>query len=655
MPRIPLPQIDYSSRDWESIRQSLFNYLKNRFPDDWTDFSESNLGVALIEAVAYAFEVLSFSMDRHVNENFITTARERGSIIKLAALLGYKLHPATSASVAALLDLEQLSGLASPIFISKGSSVSAGDIEFETDRDFSIVRSVAGSSIAYTVNGVATVPFILLVQGRTVTDSFTGTGVKNQTYTVASAPYIDNSVAVYVDSTAWTLVDSLVIGDVDDPTNQDIYEIEIDADDNLTIKFGDGNTGNVVSSGSSIEVEYRVGGGELGNIAAGQIDQAIACTANGVPSTVKVRNYESASGGSDRETIERARTFAPLWGKTTDRAITYDDYFAICNGFSDGQNGRVEKAGIVTSVSDGLSNFVTIYAWAKDAEGKLTTVSPVLKEALRSYLEARKVITVYINPIQDGIDVPVDLEILISTYPGYDREDVKRRCGIILDTLFESSRVRQDNELRMSWIHDYLMSVSGVKSANIRNPQPTTLVYTVGDLGSGILSTQNSVLGQITIITPSARAANYFVNYRITLGASPVSATTHRVIASTASVINGVCVLTVDYPYATYSVGTPYSLSHNRKIKLVGSTPLSSEDVVDHRLVVRGAADSDDIEKACDSFDETDQIVDVNTEFIGAVALGSTVLVTPDLKVSDIKAITLRSLQLDVEDQINAS
>ena len=96
------PVIDYTARDYESIREEIISFLKANFPNDWTDFQDSNIGVALVDLVAFAFANLSFQLDRMANESYLPTLRLRESLIKIVTdTLGYKLSPATAASLEA--------------------------------------------------------------------------------------------------------------------------------------------------------------------------------------------------------------------------------------------------------------------------------------------------------------------------------------------------------------------------------------------------------------------------------------------------------------------------------------------------------------------------------------------------------------------------
>lgn len=101
MSKIKKPTIDYTSRDFQSIKNSLVEYTKRYYPDTYQDFNEAGFGSLMLDTVAYAGDMLSFYLDYQVNESFLETANETNNVIKLAKQIGYKQQgPATAAGVA---------------------------------------------------------------------------------------------------------------------------------------------------------------------------------------------------------------------------------------------------------------------------------------------------------------------------------------------------------------------------------------------------------------------------------------------------------------------------------------------------------------------------------------------------------------------------
>ena len=75
----PEPPIDYLAKDYESFRQALLDLVPSRVPQ-WTDRHEADLGVALVELLAYVGDQLSYYQDAVANEEFLETARRRSSV-----------------------------------------------------------------------------------------------------------------------------------------------------------------------------------------------------------------------------------------------------------------------------------------------------------------------------------------------------------------------------------------------------------------------------------------------------------------------------------------------------------------------------------------------------------------------------------------------
>jgi len=82
--------IDYTSRDFDSIKTELLNYTKRYYPDSFQDFSEASFGSLMLDTVAYVGDVLSYYLDYQVNESFLDTATEYQNVVKLSRQLGYK-------------------------------------------------------------------------------------------------------------------------------------------------------------------------------------------------------------------------------------------------------------------------------------------------------------------------------------------------------------------------------------------------------------------------------------------------------------------------------------------------------------------------------------------------------------------------------------
>jgi hypothetical protein len=92
----PEPAIDYLAKDYGSFRRLMLDRMSLLMPD-WTERNPADLGVALVEVLAYAADQLSYYQDAVSTEAYLGTARKRISVRRHARLLDYVLHDGASA------------------------------------------------------------------------------------------------------------------------------------------------------------------------------------------------------------------------------------------------------------------------------------------------------------------------------------------------------------------------------------------------------------------------------------------------------------------------------------------------------------------------------------------------------------------------------
>ena len=83
-------QVNFNSFDFNTIKESLLDYTKIYFPEDFNDYIESSEFIAVLELFAYVGEILAYRIDLNAHENFITSAQRKESILRLATLISYK-------------------------------------------------------------------------------------------------------------------------------------------------------------------------------------------------------------------------------------------------------------------------------------------------------------------------------------------------------------------------------------------------------------------------------------------------------------------------------------------------------------------------------------------------------------------------------------
>jgi hypothetical protein len=90
------PDINYLAKDYASFRQLILDRLALTMPD-WQERHVPDIGIALVEALAYTGDHLSYYQDAVATEAYLDTARKRISVRRHARLVDYKMHEGCNA------------------------------------------------------------------------------------------------------------------------------------------------------------------------------------------------------------------------------------------------------------------------------------------------------------------------------------------------------------------------------------------------------------------------------------------------------------------------------------------------------------------------------------------------------------------------------
>lgn len=105
------PEINYLAKDYASFRQLILDRLALQMPE-WRERHVPDLGIALVEVLAYVGDHLSYYQDAVATEAYLDTARQRISVRRHARLVDYHMHDGCNAR--AWLCLETDSDLTLP-------------------------------------------------------------------------------------------------------------------------------------------------------------------------------------------------------------------------------------------------------------------------------------------------------------------------------------------------------------------------------------------------------------------------------------------------------------------------------------------------------------------------------------------------------------
>ncbi|MFQ4147459.1 putative baseplate assembly protein [Arthrobacter sp. LAPM80] len=92
----PEPDIDYLAKDYESFRRLMLDRLAATMPH-WQERHAADVGIAIVEVLAYAADELSYYQDAVATEAYLRTARRRVSVRRHVRLVDYYLHEGLNA------------------------------------------------------------------------------------------------------------------------------------------------------------------------------------------------------------------------------------------------------------------------------------------------------------------------------------------------------------------------------------------------------------------------------------------------------------------------------------------------------------------------------------------------------------------------------
>lgn len=416
--------IDFTATDFVTMRASLIDYIKAVYPLDYTHFVESDLGMMFIELVAYMGAVNSMKADMLANENFLATAKNRTSVKKLFELIGVRMKGPLSAAADAKITLD--TSTTGYVIGPEARVINITSPEDGAPLTFTIYKVINGlvadanaaASVilvsSEAINAALTVyTNIVLQEGALVVDSgnFISTeGVKS--VKLSQSPVVEGSVEVVITSQntaiagAYNSVDSLFFAS---STSDKVFEVVYDENYAATVVFGDNVNGVSPEQNAAYTIIYRVGGGSRGNITSNYINSTVAGSDGVTTINSTITNTSVATGGSNAETVEHAKKWAPLTFSRQNRCVTLADYTVWANNYIS-TYGTVGKAIAATRKAYCSANIIDIYVLEKASDLQLQKATSEFKSQLLTAVQTQKMVTDEIVVV-DGLIRTLDLVI----------------------------------------------------------------------------------------------------------------------------------------------------------------------------------------------------------------------------------------------------
>jgi hypothetical protein len=456
---------------YDSLIAAAQSLATSLFPS-WVFGCANDLGVFVLELYLHALEKALWLVNRWCGEFNLLTATERRNVENRARTLGY--------------DIQELcAGTGTVVFSyvpgNDGHVVAPNSIRLICDGDDGnpiYFENAVGFSFSPESTSVA----LTFLEGKTISQNATGTGMKYQSIVLTTDSIINGSVRVSVGGVPWTEVASLV----DSAPTDTVFVVERYGDSGAEIIFGNGVMGVVPTNG--IAITARTGGGVRGNVAANS-----NLTVDVSPYPLTLVSNTAFTGGTDLQELDTIRLLAPIHRRSYDRLCTAADVAAFA-----------QSIGGVGRVSVSLSGMnVYVYVVPSDNQAPTTDLLAAVTAAITPLLLMGYSLFV-LAPVYKGITV---------TVTGVAQEGL---VAANIQTDIANAILARLNSMAIDESGNYLNSFGGILTLN-------DLIYVirnVGELQPGFqltLPTADTTFNPNQIVSAGASTVNVTVTGGTTL------------------------------------------------------------------------------------------------------------------------------------------
>lgn len=441
----------YAPREFDTIRTALIDQIESvpEYQAVWTDYTEGQPGIILLELIAFLGELLEYSLDFRVQELYLDTAELRESVYRIAKSFGYPIPSPSASSVDVVLDFGETFGVDLTL---PAMSVTVGGKAFY----------YAGGGTLAAGDSTVTVTFS---QGELLGLSGTGDNSAYQEFDLGDGKIPFGSVSCDVGSEEWTRLDNVALGTYD----QKAFELYIDEEGNTKALFGNQYNGKKPPTAVTISFSYLETEGQSGNVGASAFENdstSYSWYASEVAKNVAadMSNASPAAGGTDGLNYTNLKRTLLSWLRAVNAGVTEDAITALALAFSDPTYGSVTKCTPHLTVACCSANWVYLWVAVADTGYSLTTASTALKAAFLEYMNLRKIITVEYF-VRDPSFVTVNLALQVKATTGSSQTEVETLVAAAIRELFSNDVIEIGEDLYLSDLYDAVHDVEQVEYA----------------------------------------------------------------------------------------------------------------------------------------------------------------------------------------------
>lgn len=317
-----MKNLSYTTRDYDNILAELINVFigDNAIASDWDNISSSDPLFILLHLMAAHKDILNYQIDYSVLEGYMSTARERASLVRIANSYGYKIPSYKAGSAVFEYNYNDMQGELPPPFTTVPFQTLVNNVPWsylwdddnvETLEDPREIRLYQGYVEEAEINksNVTTNNLTHILTNKRV-------AIGNTANSKAMSRLVMGSG---VNAVPYTEVDNIYryVGD-----NYDVYELNVDTQDITYIKFHPDSSIRLNTSPDSGKISYLVTEGYRVN----EANELKLETAN---DTIRLKPITgSFSRGSDPATATEIRDGFSTYYNTTESLVLLDEYKA---------------------------------------------------------------------------------------------------------------------------------------------------------------------------------------------------------------------------------------------------------------------------------------------------------------------------------------
>ena len=241
------------------------------------------------------------------------------------------------------------------------------------------------------------------------------------------------------------------------------------------------DTYGIAPSNTTLTVRYLTGGGLQSNIPSNTLTNSInknrvkfinqvvntSNVADTIFNSFTTNNLNASSGGGGGDSIEQIRLNALSTFTTQQRTITQDDYLVRTLSLPS-EYGTIAKAYIesekIANVMPGQTpSVLDLYVLSFDANKKLITSSPALKQNLSTYLSQNRSINDSIK-IKDAFTINIGVDFEIIVLPQYNNNLVVTDCITAIQDYFNIDKWQINEPIMMKDLYILLDKITGVQT-----------------------------------------------------------------------------------------------------------------------------------------------------------------------------------------------